>query len=125
MRWSKSMLDKFLADHELVTADLRREGPRVALGIRIRREQIEAMAGPPPKAEAASPQCVFNFEECEDSDFGRYWRCVICGVGMSIPRWVRVQEAMRRVTLPGTCPEGAERHHRSCALRSGGYSCTC
>jgi len=82
-------------------------GPREPLVIEWQRSL--AMAGQP--TEPVAPPCIHKFKEC---DFGRYARCMFCGF-----------ESREQVRLEPRCPPGAELHHRNCALRQGGCSCTC
>jgi|SRR5215467_4407011 len=51
----------------------------------------------------------------EEQDFGRYYHCDGCGM-------TRPHQVGYRL---GGCQIGAELHHRSCALRLGGKTCTC
>jgi len=94
-------------------------GKRRALVVRewpntYRRLMQEMGSGPvygSPTAwtEAQGPSPCGGVHKFEDRDFHRI--CVFCGLDSGLAR--------------GACVEGAERHHRSCALRLGGSSCTC
>jgi|SRR5262252_5219234 len=67
-----------------------------------------AMAGQPNSMPQAPEPCG-GVHKFEDRDFRQ--RCVFCDADGGVAR--------------GACAEGVERHHRSCALRLGGNSCTC
>lgn len=79
-----------------------------------------------PWAPCCKPEDPHNhiWEEC---DFGRYYRCWACGeerpIAASIYSGVYQNVVLHKGPKP--CHPAADRHHRSCALRSGGNSCTC
>jgi hypothetical protein len=77
--------------------------------------------------------CVHKFE---DWDFGTLQHCMFCGLTVKKPL-TELEYLEKKVVMCGVyenvilhepepcCPDGAEQHHRSCALRLGGNSCTC
>jgi len=67
--------------------------------------------------------CIHKWEEW---DFGRLLHCVFCG--LTAPRPSRHFCHANTCGLAGCVEEDQpdwHLHHRSCALRSGGSSCTC